>query len=1353
MAGPPVRQRYNAKARGSTAGGSSHKKRKRTAAQAGDVEGAEDGVGQGSAGIAMEVDDDPAAGMSGKRKKRFESFMAKKLKTEQRLETLKLLASLAPSAPTSANLLSSSSLGQNPMNPVSAQDRLERQEDKLVRRGIDRLSKRHGAGQSSDESADEEDGEKGLSGRGQGSKNKGKGKEKERTIEIVRADPAAGDEDDGAVQTTSIPGKSELKAQAKAAGKGKGKGKMPKKADWNPHLLSTQPASDSSDFDSSDSAYDSSDNDSSPHSEAEGSNSNSTADQSSFDPSSSRTPSPDPVDNATSKPAEFTPKIVVPPISFGGALKKSTDGAAVGPRIEERRKKPVLGWRTRRGIVEDEEEVDGEGSEDDEEDEQDEEDETDDDEEDEEYEDGEEEVNETDESGSEGSDESEGPTEAVSPPRRKRALGFKDWALKQMGQVSEEAAMPNLLDTQPSASSSTPKSTKANLEAAPKTGEFVGPLGEAMAIPSSSLLDQSKDTDKATVRPTIKRRESVSEARMDLPILAEEQNIIESILMHPVVIICGETGSGKTTQVPQMLYEAGFGFKGSDNPGMVAVTQPRRVAAVSLADRVLSELNLPKASSTVAHQIRYSSTTSPNTAIKFMTDGVLLRELATDFLLSRYSVVVVDEAHERAVNTDVLVGVLSRVAKLREKLWRQGKQEVKPLRIVIMSATLRVSDFAENKTLFSTPPPVLHITARQHPVTVHFSRKTTADYVTEAYKKVCKIHARLPPGGVLVFMTGQSEIQGLCRRLEKKYGKIKNGGGRQSDSKPINAEVSLPVEEREVEDVELGGDNDLAADVDDGVAESDPEALDTEDEEIEGIPGLEIDEATEAPMTVLPLYSLLSNEQQMQVFKPVPEGHRLVIVATNVAETSLTIPGIRYVVDSGRAKERHYDHANGVQSFQVSWISKASAQQRAGRAGRTGPGHCYRLYSSALYEDHFAQFSQPEILRMPIEGVVLQMKSMNIDAVVNFPFPTPPDRFALRRAESLLTNLGALELPTTTRMINGVQQAGSSGGQITDLGKSMASYPVTPRFAKMLVIGKQHDCLAYIIAIVAGLSVGDPFIHEQAIEADSDEDDNAELSHIKSQEIKEKEERKEARKRFFKAQSTFTALGQGSSDMFKLLSAIGAYEFDPSIFFCQKNFLRAKAMQEIHQLRGQISAIAKVALGKLLPPNDTQLKIIRQIITAGFIDQVAVREDLVLKRGGTFESTRGVSYRAVGLGSESVFIHPSSSLFHKTPPDFLVFSEIVRTSKPWLKGNTKINPNWLSSLGKKMCSFSKPMEMPASGARGTKSMSLKTGTTRNKDGTEEREVFVTPHFKDLAVDLPVIKMKQRKEGPRWVLVE
>jgi ATP-dependent RNA helicase DHX37/DHR1 len=278
-----------------------------------------------------------------------------------------------------------------------------------------------------------------------------------------------------------------------------------------------------------------------------------------------------------------------------------------------------------------------------------------------------------------------------------------------------------------------------------------------------------------------------------------------------------------------------------------------------------------------------------------------------------------------------------------------------------------------------------------------------------------------------------------------------------------------------------------------------------------------------------------------------------------------------------------------VQSFQVQWIAKASANQRAGRAGRTGPGHCYRLYSSALFEDHFESFSPPEISRMPIEGVVLQMKSMGIEQVVNFPFPTPPDRYALGKAEELLRHLGALSNPGT-----------SGGGAITELGRQMSQYPVSPRFAKMLAIGNQHGCLPYVVAIVAGMSGGDPFIHESAIEADEDEGDKSgdELSYIDSEKVREKEERKRARKRYFASQAQFQALGGGMSDVFKLLSAVGAFEYDPTADFCAKNFLRLKAMQEIELLRKQITGIAgavdkgKAGVGRLAPPNDTQVSTI-----------------------------------------------------------------------------------------------------------------------------------------------------------------
>lgn len=270
----------------------------------------------------------------------------------------------------------------------------------------------------------------------------------------------------------------------------------------------------------------------------------------------------------------------------------------------------------------------------------------------------------------------------------------------------------------------------------------------------------------------------------------------------------------------------------------------------------------------------------------------------------------------------------------------------------------------------------------------------------------------------------------------------------------------------------------------------------------------------------------------MRVFEPPPPGCRLVVVSTNVAETSLTIPGIRYVVDCGRAKEvrspasvkgiglilfqRRYDIANGIQAFQISWVSKASAAQRAGRAGRTGPGHCYRLYSSALFEHHFEQFSTPEIQRMPIEGVVLQMKSMHIDAVVNFPFPTSPDKAAMRKAEKTLTHLGALTFATPD-----AKNDLPSGGQITDLGRTMALFPVSPRFSRMLVSGQQHDCLPYIISIVSAMSVGDPFLYEEVLGQDGSDGENdveSSLVNLRSDSVKAKEARNLKRKAFFQSQ-------------------------------------------------------------------------------------------------------------------------------------------------------------------------------------------------------------------------------------------
>ncbi|KAG2151417.1 P-loop containing nucleoside triphosphate hydrolase protein [Suillus clintonianus] len=992
--------------------------------------------------------------------------------------------------------------------------------------------------------------------------------------------------------------------------------------------------------------------------------------------------------------------------AVGGALKRNPDGSVVAPLVvnkkseKSRMRASFPSWKRRvppKGVSEQESDSSFDSS-------------------DSAYDTDEEQRNEGREMGisAEGSDEEE-----ERPLPAKKRLGFKDWAVKQLntakGHDTTEGTPPSLEIEHPTAPPPKKRKTMSS-----QSNSMRGPLGEDLKLPSTSFAERmtktqetfSKSSSKSIKSVSVIRPLDIQESRMQLPIIAEEQPIMETIMLNPVVIICGETGSGKTTQIPQFLYEAGFGDPTGVNSGMIGVTQPRRVAAMSMASRVARELSLT--SSRVSYQIRYDATVSPSTTIKFMTDGVLLRELATDFLLSKYSVIIIDEAHERSMNTDILIGVLSRVIKLREQMWKEGTEGTRPLRLIIMSATLRVGDFAENQALFSSPPPVVNVDARQHPVTVHFNRRTSTDYVREAVKKAAKIHARLPPGGILIFLTGQNEIQGVCKKLEARYGRRalearkKRRQVVQASSifaESITSEVPFPVApvhaDIEAEDIEFGvQEQELALDVDGDLAEEDPEGLDSDDEDgVNTELGIDVEEC-DVPMQVVPLYSLLSSEKQMRVFDTPPAGYRLVVVSTNVAETSLTIPNIRYVIDCGRAKERHYDMASGIQSFRVSWISKASAAQRAGRAGRTGPGHCYRLYSSALYEHYFESFSQPEILRTPIEGVVLQMKSMNIDAVVNFPFPTPPDRQVLKKAETVLTRLGALSSAPL------VSQAGVSmstiGGQVTPLGKAMSFFPLSPRFARMLVGSQQHGCLPYVISIVAAMSVGDPFLREEGLDADSESDaDDEGLGHIKSASIKAKEARRTRRRAFFESQQVHGSLSNFNSDIFRLLSVVGAYEYSGGGHqFCKAHFVRPKAMEEIHKLRAQLSSIAQanfqnaeVGFDKnIRPPNDIQLKAIRQLLAAAFIDQVAVRKDLIQNNssGSQFSTAKGVPYAAVGVSGD-VFIHPMSVLANRPPPDYLVFSEVVQTSRTWIKGLTVINPAWLSSLGKQsMCTFSKP---------------------------------------------------------------
>lgn len=778
----------------------------------------------------------------------------------------------------------------------------------------------------------------------------------------------------------------------------------------------------------------------------------------------------------------------------------------------------------------------------------------------------------------------------------------------------------------------------------------------------------------------VKRPPEYQEARLSLPVVAEEQKIMEAIHNNPVVIIWGATGSGKTTQVPQFLYEAGYGSSASPTPGMIGITQPRRVAAVSSANRVAEELG--SASDKVSYQIRFDSTVSGRTAIKYMTDGILVREITEDVALSKYSAIIIDEAHERSINTDILIGMLTRIVNLRNT-YVHPDGEQRPLKLIIMSATLRVSDFLSNKLLFrGGPPPVVQAEGRQYPVTVHFARRTERDYNEEIFRKVSRGHKQLPPGGMLVFLTGQSEIIVLAARLNETLSKPTT----MSNARMAPSAVSdMPPDN---DDIEVAGED---------FKDSDIEEEDVSDNEDKN--EFVIEDNTEASRNVriLPLYSQLPTKTQLRVFEDLPENTRLIVLATNVAETSLTIPGIRYVFDCGRAKDKKYDPNTGVQTFEVGWISKASANQRSGRAGRTGPGHVYRLYSSAVYERDFEEHAVPEILRTPIESVVLQLKSMKLRNIASFPFPTSPDLGSLIKAEKLLTHLGSLTVE----------------GNITPHGQDLAAYPLSPRFAKMLSIGHQADCIYLTIATVAALAIRDIFVLENQTVLEPGSTSQASSIRIPGY--------------------RFTTLSP-TADFLKYLTAFAAYTWQfqstsTSISrsssshdietFCISLGLRAKPLKEVSQLYHQLlNVVSRLRPGllsngqsthntKIPTPSKKQISALKQIAAAGFIDQIAIRADLAPTPPEVPRKPRraiDVPYftlfpshggRANSLEEKAVFIHPSSILATRPVdelPPYLVYSHLQRSAPSHIEGDkpkkvrmhplTEVKAGWISHLAK-----------------------------------------------------------------------
>ncbi|VAH90147.1 unnamed protein product [Triticum turgidum subsp. durum] len=473
-------------------------------------------------------------------------------------------------------------------------------------------------------------------------------------------------------------------------------------------------------------------------------------------------------------------------------------------------------------------------------------------------------------------------------------------------------------------------------------------------------------------RPYSARYLEILEKRRTLPVWQQKDEFLRVLRDNQTLILVGETGSGKTTQIPQFVLEA----EGLSNRSMVACTQPRRVAAMSVSRRVAEEMDVTIGEE-VGYSIRFEDCSSHKTVLKYLTDGMLLREAMADPLLERYKVIVLDEAHERTLATDVLFGLLKEVLKNRPDL-----------KLVVMSATLEAEKFQG----YFSGAPLMKVPGRLHPVEIFYTQEPERDYLEAAIRTVVQIHMCEPAGDILVFLTGEEEIEDACRKINKEVNNMGDQVG---------------------------------------------------------------------PVKVVPLYSTLPPAMQQKIFDPAPpplkEGGpagRKIVVSTNIAETSLTIDGIVYVIDPGFSKQKVYNPRIRVESLLVSPISKASAHQRAGRAGRTQPGKCFRLYTEKSFNGDLQPQTYPEILRSNLANTVLTLKKLGIDDLVHFDFMDPPAPETLMRALEVLNYLGALD----------------DEGNLTSLGEMMSEFPLDPQMSKMLVISPRYNCSNEILSISAMLS-------------------------------------------------------------------------------------------------------------------------------------------------------------------------------------------------------------------------------------------------------------------------------------------
>lgn len=718
--------------------------------------------------------------------------------------------------------------------------------------------------------------------------------------------------------------------------------------------------------------------------------------------------------------------------------------------------------------------------------------------------------------------------------------------------------------------------------------------------------------EKRAFGPLAKKREQLLPVRKSLPIWAHQDEIRASLRGDKdVLILVGETGSGKSTQVPQFLL--GESWLGDNNKSMIAITQPRRVAAISLARRVAEEMGTPLGASSpaskVGYSVRFDVSTSPSTRIKFLTEGMLLQELLRDPWLKVYGSVVVDEVHERSVNVDLVLGFLRRIVCGDWKKHRNGRR----LKVVVMSATAdtkRLLKFfdegfneAEGKTASAsqpTPGPskdekkkdkknalpqkstqstangtkdseevikhhdsitTCYIEGRMYPVKVNYLPEATQDFVEAALKTIFQVHHKEPlPGDILVFLTGQDTVEALEKLV-----------------------------------------NEYAA----GLGPELPKIL------------------------TLPLFAALPQNLQQRVFQPAPPRTRKVILSTNIAETSVTVPGVRHVIDCGKSKIKQFRPQLNLDSLLVKPISQSASIQRKGRAGREAPGNCFRLYTEKDYLS-LQKDTTPEILRCDLSAALLTMKARGVDDVLNFPFLDPPPREALEKALLLLFQLGAL----------------TDTGDISEVGLQIAKLPLTPTLGRCIVEAATEErgrCVEHVIDIVAALSVENVFLNVITEE--------------------KREEAELARRELFRREG----------DHLTLLATVQAYaaEHADRKVWCERRFVSHRAMQNVMDIRKQLRALcAQLGLFNAAEVQHGEAEAVSEAVANNVL--------LSLLSGFAPNTARLMpdgSYRTL-VGNQTVQIHPSSVLFGKKV-EAIVFSEFVFTNRSYARGVSAVRLDWV----------------------------------------------------------------------------